>query len=105
MTYTHKVIVEVLGYRSAIQTFPGHIVTKITQGQSVVSPRRDPVHQRGYPGNLGDDVGDTRDLRMGTRRKIGGEGLHDAIIDYTVEVVGISVAQELESTSESIRAR
>jgi len=40
---------------------------------------------------------------MGTRRKIGGKGLHDAVINYAVEVVGISVAQELESTSESIR--
>lgn len=31
VTYTHEVIVKVLGDRPAIQTFTGHIVTKISQ--------------------------------------------------------------------------
>jgi hypothetical protein len=38
VTYTHKVTVKVVGYRPAIQTFLGHIVTKISECQSVVSP-------------------------------------------------------------------
>lgn len=30
------------------------------------------------------------------------KGLHDAVINYTIEVVGIPVTQELKSTPESI---
>ena len=60
------------------------------------------MHQGCDPRDLGQDVGDTGDFSTGHRTGGGGEDLRDAVINYAIEILGIPVAQELESTPESM---
>ena len=61
------------------------------------------MHDGGHPRDLGEDVGHTGRLSTCDEgRMVWGKDLHDAIIDYSIEVLGIPVAHELETTPESI---
>ena len=67
-------IIQVLGGRSALETFAGHVVAKISQCQGVILPPGNIFQARGDPRNLGDDVGDTGKLStLNEKRKEGGK--------------------------------